>query len=108
MRRPSLRVFSRRNEKAALDDILARARRGDLDARAQAQTAYRLFLSREAYLASGVGIRERPRVGSLPARDVEDLEGMSIEEEAGALLEAELANDISLLRHYYEDVHKQH
>lgn len=46
-------------------------------------------------------------MGSLPARDVEDLEGMSIEEEAGALLEAELANDISLLRHYYEDVHKQ-
>lgn len=32
---------------------------------------------------------------------------MSIEEEAGAILEAEMANDLSLLRKYYEAVHKE-
>lgn len=31
---------------------------------------------------------------------------MTIEEEAGALLEAEMAHDLSLLRHHYEDVHR--
>lgn len=32
---------------------------------------------------------------------------MSIEEEAGAILEAEMANDLSLLRRYYEKVHQE-
>lgn len=45
-------------------------------------------------------------MGSLPAPAMEDLE-MSIEEEAGAILEAEMANDLSLLRKYYEAVHKE-
>jgi hypothetical protein len=31
---------------------------------------------------------------------------MSIEEEAGSILEAEMANDLALLRKYYEAVHK--
>jgi hypothetical protein len=97
-------VFSRRNEKAALDAILARARGGDLDARAQAQTAYRLFLHREAYLSICVGAQERASVGDLPAIDVED---MSIEEQAGAILEAEMAHDLALLRHHYEAVHRE-
>lgn len=93
----------RRNEKAALDAILASARAGDLDARAQAQTAYRLFLYREAYLAIRVGVRERSSVGPLPIED--DLE-MTVEEEAGSILEAEMAYDLHLLRRHYEEVHK--
>jgi hypothetical protein len=32
-------------------------------------------------------------------------EPMSIEEEAGAILEAEMAYDLGLLRKYYETVH---
>jgi hypothetical protein len=110
-RRSSL-AFSRRNEKAARDEILARAREGDLDTRAQAQTAYRLYLFREAFRASGVGVRERPSMGPLPPGGaseaaVDGLDSMSIEEEAGAMLEAEVAHDISRLRRYYETVHQE-
>lgn len=32
---------------------------------------------------------------------------MTIEEEAGAILEAEMAHDLSLLRRYYHAVHKE-
>jgi hypothetical protein len=42
-------------------------------------------------------------VGSLPEPELE----MSIEEEAGAILEGELAHDLSLLRRYYEQTHKE-
>lgn len=31
---------------------------------------------------------------------------MSVEEEAGSILEAEMAHDVFLLRRYYQDVHK--
>lgn len=34
------------------------------------------------------------------------MEEMTIDEEAGAILEAELAHDLSLLRQYYAAVHK--
>jgi len=84
---------------------LASARGGDLDTRAHAQTAYRLFVFRAALRASDMRAREHP-VGDCVATAMEDLE-MSIEEEAGAILEAELANDLSLLRRYYESVHKE-
>jgi hypothetical protein len=94
----------RRNEKAALDEILASARAGNLSKRAHAQTAYRLFLFREAFRASNVGVREHPSVGNLPA--IEDLE-MSIEEEAGSILDAEVAHDTYLLRQYYEKAHSE-
>jgi hypothetical protein len=93
----------RRNEKAARDEILARARDGDLDTRAQAQTAYRLFLFREAFRASGAGVGEHPSMGHVPSIELE----MSIEEEAGSILEAEVAHDISRLRQYYETVHQE-
>jgi hypothetical protein len=93
----------RRNEKAALDAILARAREGDLDARAHAQTAYRLYLSRESYLSICVGIRERPPDESPPALE----EPMTIEEEAGSILEAEMAYDLHALRVFYEAVHTE-
>jgi hypothetical protein len=63
-----------------------------------------LYLHREAYLSICVGDRERASVGDLPAPVMED--SMSIEEQAGALLEAEVAHDLSLLRHHYEDVHR--
>ena len=43
-------------------------------------------------------------MGTFPA--IEDLE-MSIEEEAGSILEAEVAHDIYLLRHYYEKAHTE-
>jgi len=83
---------------------LASARGGDLDTRAQAQTAYRSYLLREALRSIGPGAGERLLVGHLPT--MEELE-MSIEEEAGAILEAEMAHDLSLLRKYYESVHKE-
>lgn len=90
MRRHSWPVSSRRSEKALRDAILARARQHDLDARVLAQTAYRLFLLREA---------------ATPTAEREGLE-MTHEEEAGAILDAEMANDLSLLRQCYEAVHK--
>ncbi len=42
-------------------------------------------------------------MGHVPSIDLE----MSIEEEAGAILEAEVAHDISRLRQYYETVHQE-
>lgn len=83
---------------------MARARQGDLDTRALAQTAYRLHLVREAFREIGVGARDRLGVG--PFLSVEPME-MTVEEEAGSILEAEMANDLSLLRQFYEAVHKQ-
>jgi hypothetical protein len=65
-----------------------------------------LFVFRAALRAIDMRARECPPVGSLAAAALEDQE-MSIEEEAGAILEAELANDLSLLRRYYESVHKE-
>lgn len=44
-------------------------------------------------------------MGDLPAILMED--AMSIEEQAGAILEAEMAHDLSLLRHHYETVHRE-
>jgi hypothetical protein len=82
------------------------AREGDLDTRARAQNAYRGYILREALRAFSVGVRERPTVGPVPPGDFEMVE-MTIEEEAGAILEAEMANDLSLLRRYYEAVHKK-
>ena len=43
-------------------------------------------------------------MGNLPA--IEDLE-MSIEEEAGSILDAEVAHDTYLLRQYYEKAHSE-
>lgn len=51
-------------------------------------------------------------MGADPSRgESDELEGldlvtMSVQEEAGAILEAEMAYDLSLLRRHYEDVHK--
>jgi hypothetical protein len=61
-----------------------------------AQTAYRFYILREALRGRAV----------FPDDDG-GLAEMTPEEEAGAVLEAELANDLSLLRAYYEAVHKQ-
>jgi hypothetical protein len=62
-----------------------------------------LYLYRAAFRASGEGVREHPSMGHVPSIDLE----MSIEEEAGAILEAEVAHDISRLRQYYETVHQE-
>jgi hypothetical protein len=82
-------VSTRRRGKAARDKILALARDGDLPTRVAAQKAYRLRLLQES-------------------RSDSDLdEEMTPEAEAGAMLDAEQADDMHRIRIYYEKVHEK-
>jgi len=75
----SSRGSSLKAAKAARDTLLAKARGGDLSARADALAAFRVRIARVA--AGSV----RPEIEP------------TVEEECGALLEAEMAHDIHAL-----------
>jgi hypothetical protein len=88
MQRPSSPASSRRSEKAEFEGILSGARAGNLETRAAAQTAYRIRILREAAARA-------------------DLPEQTPLEEAGALLEAETAHNVHLLREMYQRVHSE-